>query len=46
LSLKQLANYAGNRVELYEKLSTIYDLPVLGPAISLDYLKELLKAKS
>jgi len=30
-------------VELYDKLSIVYDLPVLGPSISLDYLKELLK---
>jgi len=41
-----LAKYAGNREELYEKLSRKLDLPILGPAISLDYLKSLLKLNS
>ena len=42
VSLAQLAQYAGNRVELYQKLSTVLDLPTLCPAITLDYLKSLL----
>lgn len=41
-NLKILSQYAGNRVELYEKLSKLYDLPKLGPAVTLDYLKGLL----
>ena len=35
-----------DRTELYEKLTKQLDLPVLGAAITLDYLKELLKANS
>ena len=41
--MKQLAEYAGSREELYERLSRKLDLPVDGPAVSLDYLKSLLR---
>ena len=34
---------AANREELYNKLCMVLDLPQLGPAISLDYLKTLLE---
>jgi hypothetical protein len=44
--LKTLSYYAGNRTELYEKLSKILDMPALNGAISLDYLKELIKKDS
>ena len=38
-----LSEYAGNRTELHEKLNKVLDMPTLGAAISLDYLKELIK---
>ena len=44
VSLHDLASYAGNRTELYAKLSAVLDLPALTPVVSLDYLKSLLFA--
>jgi len=41
--LKEISEYAGSRTELYEKLSKHLDLPIIGPCISLDYLKLLLQ---
>ena len=42
VSLSNLAEYAGDRTELYAKLSTVLDLPILTPAVTLDYLKSLI----
>ena len=41
-----MAKFAANRTELYMKLSSKLDLPDLTPAVSLEYLKFLLKLNS
>ena len=45
-SFEELAEFAGNRTELYDKLATVLDLPALTPVVTLDYLYEIIKPRS
>ena len=42
ITLAEIASYAGSRVELYSKLSLIWDLPHLSPQVDLHYIRSLL----
>ena len=41
--LLEIASKAPNRRKLYDILQKVYDLPNYGPAVTTDYLRELLK---
>ena len=46
LGLLDVASKAPNRRKLYDILQKVYDLPNFGPAVTTDYLREIMKKDS
>lgn len=46
LGLLEIAQKAPNRRKLYDILQKVYDLPNFGPAVTTDYLREIMKKVS
>ena len=46
LGLLELAQKAPNRRKLYDILQKVYDLPNFGPAVTTEYLREIMKKDS
>ena len=46
LGLLEVAQKAPNRRKLYDILQKVYDLPNFGPAVTTEYLRELMNEDS